>query len=301
LSNLDHIHGARMRKLVEAAVAPATVGNNVRRARLMALVQPGVGDLPEIAANLGAATWSRQEQWLWYLATCHLPTGVSVGSDRVDTLRLAIDRISDEWSSFSAVEGTAYVASAPSELDPQVIDILRQRTFRFHTIEVDAFLLAEAQDMLSTSISDRLYLAQINKDAASGAIDTKRALVQFRQMYWGDRIAERGFTANRLLVARRNVKDLPARISQLKVDAEEAVSSASERANEDTSAALGVLTVVGLPISTALAVWGALGATLTGLLVAAATSVAASLVLVFAVPGLRRIGKRIIGLGRKNV
>lgn len=299
LSNLDRIHGQAVRALVEEAVAPASLPRDVRRAQIMTLVQPDATGLPEIAANL-SGRWTAEDQWLWYVATCHLPGTITVGQEQVEALRAQTIAISDDWRCFSAVEGTAYIGRTPTVVDEQVLDTLRQRTFRFRTMEVDAYLLAEAQDLLITDIADELYQGRTHR-ALSAGIATAAGLQAFRNMYWGDRIAERGLT-NELFRARRVLKDIPTRLGELRRDVAEAVDEAAERRSETTSAALGVLAVVGLPFSTTIAVWAAFepvsGAGL-GVALGLAVVIAVGLIALF--PGLRSlVGQAIVFKNRRK-
>ncbi len=304
LSNIDKVHGLRMREFFAGPLSPAEIPSRSRRVRIMSLVCPTTHGLPEIAPNLDGI-WTRKEQWLSYLATSHMPEGITVSRTLLDHLRRDKLEISDEWSCFSAAEGSAYVANDPATDNTHTQELLRQRVFRFHTIETDAFLLAEAQDLLLSRISDALFVARNQNSLKDSLESMKDALEAFRLMYWGERIAERGFT-NSLLSAQRAVKDIPERLEELRADVREATNEIAERDTASSSAALGVLAVVGFPVSTALSIWAALGADrwpglAIALILAAITSVA--LVLVF--PGLRglvgKLGKDGSGKDRRMI
>lgn len=126
LSNLDPVHGASIRSAVESQLGTASLGSGVRRARLMSLVCPDGAGLPSIASNLDA-TWTTKDQWLWYLATAHMPGTITVSRDSYDQVRSRSIRITDEWTGFVASEGVSYVADRLPSGQLAQPDALRQR------------------------------------------------------------------------------------------------------------------------------------------------------------------------------
>lgn len=296
LSNLDPVHGASVRTAVEGQLGSASLGTGVRRARMMSLVCPDENGLPSIAENLDS-TWSPKDQWLWYLATAHMPGTITVSRGSHDLLRSRSIRVTDEWSGFVASEGVSYVADRlpPAELAQP--DALRQRTLRFHTIELDAFLLAEAQDVLINRIGDSLFEARKGKKQSVGSLHSMSSpLAAYRLMNWGDRITERGYT-NNLLVSLRAVKNIPERLAELREDVKETVDEIEAQSANSRNAALGVLAILGFPFSSALAIWAGIeDRTIDGLWQALGFAGTASLLLAIVVPGLRSIAANAIGL-----
>ena len=287
--NVDRVHGQQMRDAVGSLISPASLGTSVRRGRMMSLVQPGSNGLAEIAPNLDGK-WSREQQWLWFLATCHLPDTITVGAAQIARLKSDRLSISDDWAAFSAVEGTAYVARKPHVVDAHVLDLLRQRAFRFHTIETDAFFLSEAQDSLITHITSQIFNAR-RRDAENPLQEMRSALSAFRLMYWGDRIAERGFT-NELLASRRSVKEIPRRLQELKDDVDQVEAEVAEGSAVATNSALGILAVIGLPLSSALVIWQTFEPKPEGLWFVGLATLVSAVVLVWAFPGLRSLPRQ---------
>lgn len=296
ICNVDRVHGREMRDTVESLITPADLGASVRRGRMMTLVQPSREGLPAIAPNLDGR-WSREQQWLWFLATCHLPDSITVGPAQISRLKAERLSISDDWAAFSAVEGTAYVARTPEAVDDHVRDLLRQRVFRFHTIETDAFLLSEAQDLLITHITSQIFTAR-RRESENPLGEMRSALVAFRLMYWGDRIAERGFT-NELMASRRAVKEVPGRLQELKEDIDQVAAEVVEGSTIATNSALGILAVIGLPLSAALVIWQTFEPKVDGLWWVGIGTAISAVVLVWAFPGLRSLPRQIMRRRRK--
>ncbi|MFJ4207964.1 hypothetical protein ACIPY2_05805 [Paenarthrobacter sp. NPDC089675] len=296
LSNLDPKHGASIRSALESQLGTASLGSGVRRARLMSLVCPDDAGLPTIASNL-EPEWSAKDQWLWYLATAHMPGTITVSRDSHDQVRSRSIRVTDEWSGFVASEGVSYVADRLPPAGLAQADALRQRKLRFHTIELDAFLLAEAQDVLINRIGDALFQARKGGHHSSQSVaGMSSPLAAYRLMNWGDRITERGYT-NDLFLSLRSVKGIPDRLTELREDVREAITELEAQSAASRNAALGVLAILGFPFSSAFAIWAGIeDRTIEGLWTAIASAAGASLMLSLVIPGLRSIAAQAIGL-----
>jgi hypothetical protein len=285
LANVDPVHGTVVRGLYQSLLgAHVFVSDQIRRARLLTMVCGAADGLPSVATNLEGG-WSRRDQWLWHLATCHMPNTITVGRESLTIVRDRQIHVSDEWKGFVAREGAAYVANSHSELVATLEQAVEQREIRIRSMEADALLLAELQDSLSSRIVDGLFLS---RRGVQTAVPIQSLLGAYRSMYWGERITERGYS-NDLLLGLRRVKRLPERLTDLRLDVEDAGAEMAERAASTTNAALALLTVFGFPTGTALGIWSAVdtGHTWRGLFEALLAAMVMAAVLMLAFPGLR--------------
>lgn len=289
LSNIDTLHGAKVREFYQSLLGERVViAKPTRRAKMLSMVCGSDAGLPQVAENL-ETDWTRQDQWLWHLATCHMPNTITVGRDSQKTLASRTIHVSDEWKGFVAGEGAAYAANNKSQLLETLPHAVEQRLLRIRSMEADAMLLAELQDNLASRITDGLFALRRGDVSSSRAETIESYLSAYRLMYWGDRLTERGYS-NDLLVNLREVKRLPERVIDLRLAVEDATSELAEDAASATNAALALLAVAGFPIGTSLTTWTALEVDPTwrglGLALLSAACMAGALMLVF--PGLRR-------------
>ncbi|MFG2464509.1 hypothetical protein ACGFXB_03395 [Streptomyces canus] len=289
LSNLDPIHGATVRALVSDLLPPGVdIATEVRRSRLMSLVWADETGLPAIADYL--SNWPPREQWLWYLATAHLPEAISVSDKALQRVESQSIHLSDEWAAFIASEGLAWVSHAPPVGTFAGMDYVAQRRFRFDTIETDAVLLAELQDAVIGQVGRDIYQARAHSSLRASLLEMRSALRAFRSMYWGSTLTERGLT-NTLLERLQEVRQIPKRLSELRHIVSEATNEVSEQDLRMISSSLGVLAVLGFPTSTALAIWAGLspGNPTATLFWALGGSLTATAVILISLPGLRRL------------
>lgn len=164
--------------------------------------------------------------------------------------------VAHEWR--VVVMRDAYVNLATS------IDILSQtgaqeaerRRIRLLTIELDALLLVELQDLMAELVETRIYKLGADDSRSRSVVEGDSVLRAYRSMYWGSRLLERGpgqlvfeaLRVNRELPRRMN--DLAAAVTSLENDVQRSISN-------QTNAALGLIAAVGLPASIAFAVWSA--------------------------------------------
>ncbi|MEU6536880.1 hypothetical protein [Streptomyces sp. NPDC047000] len=104
----------------------------------------------------------------------------------------------------------------------------------------------------------------------------ERSIAVFRSTYWRQHLTAHG-PANDLLLAFQDQHRLPARFTEILAEAADYSRLVQTQESQQISGALGVLTVLGLPVGTALGILQVLGdASLTDLLIALALSVAAT-------------------------
>ncbi|MDT0318475.1 hypothetical protein [Streptomyces millisiae] len=101
----------------------------------------------------------------------------------------------------------------------------------------------------------------------------ERRIAHFRSTYWRQHLTTHG-TANDLLTAYQNQYRLPERFTEILAEAADHNRLIQTHKNQQISGALGIITILGLPLTTALTViqvlgyqtpWHLLTATLTAL------------------------------------
>ncbi|GAA3820681.1 hypothetical protein [Streptomyces chiangmaiensis] len=104
----------------------------------------------------------------------------------------------------------------------------------------------------------------------------EKNIAVFRSTYWRQHLTAHG-PANDLLLAFQNQHRLPARFNEILAEAADYSRLVQTQESQQISAALGVLTILGLPLGTALSILQVLGdGSVTHLLIALALSVAAT-------------------------
>lgn len=144
------------------------------------------------------------------------------------------------------------------------------------TVYLDALLLGSLQrdhiDELTDELSEIFDGARLARRVAT----LERNIAGFRSTYWRQHLTAHG-PANELLLAFQNQHRLPARFTEILAEAADYSRLVQTQESQQISGALGLLTILGLPLGTALGVLQVLGdESLIHLLVALGLSVAAT-------------------------
>ena len=141
---------------------------------------------------------------------------------------------------------------------------------------MDALLLGSLQrdhiDELTHDLSEVFDSVRLAGRVAS----LEKSIAVFRSTYWRQHLTAHG-PANDLLLAFQSQHRLPERFHEILAEAADYSRLVQTRESQQISGALGVLTILGLPLGTALGILQVLGdESVTHLLVALALSVAAT-------------------------
>lgn len=223
----------------------------------IAFLTPARRRLPHLSPRAHRRGWSAEDQWLWALAS---RTAVEdYPPHPADTARLGADavRISADWSALVLRDGAAFVGRRRDRgtADP----FFGYAELHARTVYLDALLLG----ILQRSHIDQLTeeLSRVFGDEARLArrvSELEHHIAHFRSTYWRQHLTAHG-PANDLLVAYQAQHRLPARFAEILAEVTDYARMVQTRENQHMSGALGILTILGLPLSTALAAQQVLG------------------------------------------
>jgi hypothetical protein len=213
------------------------------------------------------------DQWLWQLASRSTPEDFPVppetaGEQLKDTLRISAD-----WSALVLRQGAAFLGHRP---DTGAGDFYEFGALHSRTVYLDALLLGALQrdhiDELTDELSEVFHSTRLARRVAT----LERNIAVFRSTYWRQHLTAHG-AANDLLLAFQHQHRLPARFTEILAEAADYTRLVQTQESQQISGTLGVLTVLGLPVGTALGILQVLGdASMTHLLVALVLSIAAT-------------------------
>ncbi|SFC35949.1 hypothetical protein [Streptomyces aidingensis] len=126
------------------------------------------------------------------------------------------------------------------------------------TVYLDALLLGSIQRDHIDEIADSLSDVFDGPGLARRVAALEGQLARFRSVYWQQHLTAHG-PANDLLVAFQEQYRLPERFADVTAQAADFGQWVQTRQNQQISGALGILTILGLPLGTALGVVQALG------------------------------------------
>lgn len=223
---------------------------------------PGTAELP-LAADL----------LLHALASRATPTDLPPAPESLPAVRAEVNRISADWSALVLRQGAAFLGHRP---DTGPGDFYEYALGNARGTYLDALLLGTAQRNHIDELTDDLSAVFGDAGLARRVTDLERRIAVFRSTYWRQHLSAHG-PANHLLLAFHARYRLPERFAQILAEAADYARLAQNQESQQIAGALGVLTVLGLPVSTALAILQVLGDTsATDLVVALAASLAAT-------------------------
>ncbi|MBZ6137832.1 hypothetical protein [Streptomyces olivaceus] len=214
------------------------------------------------------------DHWLWQLASRSNPQDFPLAPETAaDHVRDAV-RISADWSALVLRQGAAFLGHRPDSGDG---DFYGFGALHSRTIYLDALLLGALQRDHIDELTDELSEVFTSPRRLAGRVAAlERSIALFRSGYWRQHLTAHG-PANELLLAFQNQHRLPARFNEILAEAADYSRLVQTQESQQISGALGVLTVLGLPLGTALGILQVLGDdSLPHLLVALALSVAAT-------------------------
>lgn len=201
--------------------------------------------------------WTPAQGWLWQLASRtnfdDFPPDPEHASEPLPGTVI----LSADWRAQVARDGAAFVALRPDRgaKDP----FLNQGQLYAHTTYLDALLLGMIHRVSVEQLISESASAFDAPDLSRHLQRLERRVSRFRSIYWL-RDASRHGPANDLLNAYQAQHSLPERFDAVLGEIADLGRTVQARESQRTSAALGVLTIVGLPIGAALEVLQALNA-----------------------------------------
>jgi hypothetical protein len=182
-------------------------------------------------------------------------------------------RLSADWSAPVLRHGAAFLGHRP---DAGEGDFYEFAALHARTLHLDALLLGTLQREHIDQLMDELSAVFDGPRLAARVALLERNIALFRSTYWRQHLSAHG-AANDLLLAFQAQHRLPERFAEILAEAADYGRLAQNQESRQISGALGVLTVIALPLGTALSILQVLGdQSVLHLLVALALSVAAT-------------------------
>ncbi|MFF3450044.1 hypothetical protein ACFYXJ_23245 [Streptomyces sp. NPDC002667] len=197
------------------------------------------GDLPPTA-----------DRWLWMLASRSAPADFPIAPETARDQSKDVLRISADWSALVLRQGAAFLGHRP---DSGTGDFYEFGALHSRTVYLDALLLGALQrdhiDELANELSEVFASARLARRAAA----LERNIAVFRSTYWRRHLTAHG-AANDLLLAFQHRHRLPERFQEILAEAADCSRLVQTQESQQISGALGILTILGLPLGTALGV-----------------------------------------------
>lgn len=166
---------------------------------------------------------------------------------------------------------SSVIAPTPAEGDFYEFGALHART-----VYLDALLLGTLQRDHIDRLTDELSGVFDGPRLSAQVGSLERNIALFRSTYWRQHLTAHG-PANELLLAFQAQYRLPERFAEILAEAADYIRLVQSQESQQISGALGVLTILGLPLGTALSVLQVLGdQSAAHLLVALGLSIAAT-------------------------
>ncbi|SOD85889.1 hypothetical protein [Streptomyces sp. Ag109_G2-15] len=239
----------------------------------IAFMTPKAEQTPALRSDLEGTLPASADRWLWQLASRSTPEDFplppeTAGEQLKDTVRISAD-----WSALVLRQGAAFLGH---RADTGAGDFFEFAALHSRTVYLDALLLGALQrdhiDELTDELSEVFDSSQLTRRVAA----LERNIAVFRSTYWRQHLTAHG-AANDLLLAFQIQHRLPARFHEILAEAADYSRLVQTQESQQISGALGVLTILGLPLGTALSILQVLGDnSVADLLIALTLSVAAT-------------------------
>jgi hypothetical protein len=242
---------------LDALIHPYAVAVTDRRAFTVAFrtsSRPRPTPPPGYTRRLG---WSPEQAWLWHLASRSTQADYPPDPEHADRLLAGALVLSADWRGLVTRDGAAFVALRPDRgpTDP----FYNYAQLYTHTTYLDALLLGMIQrDSVERMVTESAAAFEA-EDLPRHLEHLEQRAARFRTIYWL-RDASRHGHANDILNAYHTEHELPERFNTVLNEIADLGRITQTQESQRIGAALGVLTIVGLPLGTALETLQALGA-----------------------------------------
>ncbi|MHA5051480.1 hypothetical protein [Streptomyces sp. SD15] len=245
----------------------------IARPYSIAFMAPTAQHAPALRSGLEGGLPATADRWLWQLASRSTPEDFPLPPETAaeqlkDTLRISAD-----WSALVLRQGAAFLGH---RTDTGTGDFFEFGALHSRTVYLDALLLGALQRDHIDELTDELSEVFTSSRLARRVATLERNIAVFRSTYWRQHLTAHG-AANDLLLAFQNQHRLPARFQEILAEAADYSRLVQTQESQQISGALGVLTILGLPLGTALGILQVLDDhSVTHLLTAVGLSVAAT-------------------------
>lgn len=221
------------------------------RAFTIAFLTRSDDELPPPAEAAPIASWSNADQWLWHLASRTAWSDYPPDPDHADELLGGKVVLSADWRGLVTRDGAAFVGLRRDlgAEDP----FLGFAQLYAHTAYLDALIIGMIQNANITTMIDEAALAYDAKDLPRHLAKLEERAARFRTIYWLRDAGAHG-PANDILTAYQAQHHLPERFDAVLSEIADLNRIVQTQEGQRVGAALGIITVVGLPFGTAFAV-----------------------------------------------
>ncbi|WUH94116.1 hypothetical protein OG900_30970 [Streptomyces sp. NBC_00433] len=235
-----------------AAAAPFALS----RPYTVAFVAPGpaLGPLALRDAATGEVP-PEADEFLRSLASRAVPDDIPAAPESVPAHRAEVRRISADWSALVLRQGAAFLGH---RADTGPGDFYDWAAHNARTVYLDALLLGTVQRNHVDELTDDLSAVFEGPGLARRVAALEQRIAHFRSTYWRQHLSAHG-PANGLLLAFQDKHRLPERFELILAEAADYARLVQTQESQQIAGALGVLTVLGLPLGTALSVLQVLG------------------------------------------
>ncbi|MEW2496125.1 hypothetical protein AB0942_21725 [Streptomyces nodosus] len=239
----------------------------------IAFMTPTAQQAPALRSGPEGELPATADRWLWQLASRSTPEDFPLPPETADEQLKCTVRISADWSALVLRQGAAFLGHRP---DTGVGDFFDFGALHSRTVYLDALLLGSLQRDHIDELTDELSEVFDSTRLAHRVAGLERNIALFRSTYWRQHLTAHG-PANDLLLAFQNQHRLPARFNEILAEVADYSRLVQTQESQQISGALGVLTILGLPLGTALSILQVLSDdSVTHLLIALGLSVAAT-------------------------
>ncbi|MFJ1606574.1 hypothetical protein ACIOHS_24835 [Streptomyces sp. NPDC088253] len=222
----------------------------IARPYSIAFMAPTAQHTAALRSGLEGELPATADRWLWQLASRSTPEDFPLPPETTTEQLKDVLRISADWSALVLRQGAAFLGH---RTDTGTGDFFEFGALHSRTVYLDALLLGALQrdhiDELTDELSEVFTSARLARRVAT----LERNIAVFRSTYWRQHLTAHG-AANDLLLAFQNQHRLPARFQEILAEAADYSRLVQTQESQQISGALGVLTILGLPLGTALGV-----------------------------------------------
>lgn len=221
----------------------------------VAFLTPEAHHTPALRPDPEATLPPAADRWLWQLASRSAPGDFPVVPESAPHHDASTVRISADWSALVLRHGAAFLGHRADSGDGDFYDF---GALHARTVYLDALLLGSLQrdhiDELTEELSEVFDSERLTRRVTA----LEKNIARFRSTYWRQHLTAHG-PANGLLRAFQHQHRLPERFAEILAEAADYSRLVQTLESQQISGALGVLTILGLPLGTALSVLQVLG------------------------------------------
>lgn len=227
----------------------------VSRPYTIAFMTPRSGHAATLRTGLEGELPRTADRWLWQLASRSNPGDFPLPPETAAQQLAGVLRISADWSALVLRQGTAFLGH---RADSGTGDFFDFGALHSRTVYLDALLLGALQrdhiDELADELADIFDAPRLARRVTA----LERNIAGFRSTYWRQHLTAHG-PANDLLLAFQEQHRLPVRFTEILAEAADYSRLVQTKESQQISGALGILTILGLPLTTALTILQVLG------------------------------------------